>query len=402
MSDRSRIGVALVLSAAIHAWLLIVGTWGPSEPRSIEAPEVPLEVALVDLPPLDSPPPPVAEPAPVVPPPPAQEMALPESRIVPLPEAGQEIPSAEARFLSDRDNVVAEEMVRRGEALDRAGQDLDASEPAPDGPPQAEPGALVEARVGAQPDAASAAPPVERAALEPVPRDRETAAASDVPRGGEAAAQVPAADGRAIALADLMPRPGELAAAVPARDAPAEPREPALPPRGGRNLMPGRRLRFSSGSGISVALPSVRDGDVTLLNTKAHEFAPFVRRVATRVFQHLQIQLFDAARKQVSGNGEELALVRATMSADGRFLHAKLIENRSDTRLGVPRLLLNVVGPRTFFDDNPPPGAVADDGLIHFDLTIHLRVWSEDYRDPSSARRVPLTQFEGYFGTGLR
>lgn len=402
MSDRSRIGVALVLSAALHAWLLLVGAWAPREPRSIAASEAPLEVALVDLPPIAPPEPPAAEPAAAAPAAPAEAMALPESRVVPMPEAGQEIPSAEARFLSDRDNVVAEEMVRRGEALDRAGQDSDVSESSPDAQPEAKPQAMVEAPVAAESESEPAPPPVERAAVEPARAARHLAAAIEAPGGGEGVAQVPASEGRAIALADLMPRPGELAAAAPAREAPVEPHEPALPPRGGRNLMPGRRLRFSSGSGISVALPSVRDGDVTLLNTKAHEFAPFVRRVATRVFQHLQIQLFDAARKQVSGSGEELALVRATMSADGRFLHARLIENRSDTRLGVPRMLLNVVEPRTFFDDNPPPGAVAEDGLIHFDLTIHLRVWSEDYRDPSSARRVPLTQFEGYFGTGLR
>ncbi|MFN8642551.1 MAG: hypothetical protein U0802_13190 [Candidatus Binatia bacterium] len=38
-------------------------------------------------------------------------------------------------------------------------------------------------------------------------------------------------------------------------------------------------------------LPDVREGDITLLNTKAEMFAPFVRRVAVRVFQNFWISL---------------------------------------------------------------------------------------------------------------
>ena len=44
-------------------------------------------------------------------------------------------------------------------------------------------------------------------------------------------------------------------------------------------------------------LPDVREGDITLLNTKAELFSPFVRRVAVRVFGHLVILL----RRQLEG-----------------------------------------------------------------------------------------------------
>lgn len=389
-----------MLSALAHALVFLIGGLPGGEPRVLEPAEL-LEVALVDLPPAAPPSAPRAAEDGSEPP----AVAVPESRIVPMPEAGVELPSEDARFLSDRDNVVAEEMVRRGESLDRAGPGESESASAENdrSDSAAEAADLLPGRDRDQGQASVADEPPLVAAAPPAPAVAQREPSDRLPpiRTGDSGDNERPAE-RAIALADLMPRPGDLAAVPHGSEFPAERRAPATPARGARNLMPGRRLRFSSGSGIAAALPSVRDGDVTLLNTKAHEFAPFVRRVATRVFQHLQIELFAAVRRQVSGSGEEQALVRATMSADGRFLHAELVENRSDTRLAVPRMLLGVVGPRTFFDDNPPPGAVAEDGLIHFELTIHLRVWSEDRYDPSSSRRAPLTQFEGYFGTGLR
>jgi len=402
MSDRSRLGNALLLSLLLHFAVFLASDLRLVS-QDIPAQQEFLEVALVDMPPV-APPPAAVAPEPVAEAPSAVA-ALPESRIVPMPDAGVELPSDEARYLSDRDNVVPEESLRRGDSLDSGGPEApdetvaDAALEADDVEAEEVEAEEVRAEVAAQPAARDE--PAEPAEPQPEPRapvrDAPSAAPPDRSR------PPPATDegDRAIALADLMPRPGDLAAIPPRGEDPANRSDPARPARSNRDLLPGRRLRFSTGRGSAALLPNVRDGDVTLLNTKAHEFAPFVRRVATRVFQHLQIQLLDAARSQSAGSGEEHGLVRATMSADGRFLHATLVDARSDTRLSAPRVLLNVVGPRTFFDDNPPPGALADDGLIHFDLTIHLRVWSEQYPDGSGRRFTP-TMFEGYFGTGLK
>ena len=59
----------------------------------------------------------------------------------------------------------------------------------------------------------------------------------------------------------------------------------AAPPaaaRLGRSLDPVLRTR----SARSTSCPTCSEGDITLLNTKAEVFAPFVRRVAIRVFQN--------------------------------------------------------------------------------------------------------------------
>jgi len=389
MSDRARLSTALLFSILFHAALVSLLNGVRLLSAEIPAASELLDIDLIEMPAVASAPAPAppAPAAPVAEAPPAA--VVPESRIVPMPEAGREVPSEDARFLSDRDNVVDEESVRRGPSLDVAGQD----DPGQQEEEQAAAEPLAEDEA-IPPPAAEPVAPVERA---PAPRVGERSGSDAEP--GAAGAGAPRTAPRDIALADLLPRPGDIALADPrpAGGAPAE-EEPA-PAR--RDLLPGRRVRFSSGSGIATLLPSVRDGDVTMLNTKAHQFAPFVRRVATRVFQHVQIKVMESARRGAAGSGREFVVVRATMSPDGNFRHAVQREARSETRLSVPRLLLGVIGPRTFFDENPPPGAVSGDGDIHFDLTIDLRVWSEDYRDVDSARRVPLTQFEGYLGVSL-
>ena len=367
---------SLLLHAALVAWLQTARWVGVPEPA---LPAL-LDVDLLELPVPRPQPVPQAAPQDAVPvdEPPAAARLVPESRIVPMPEAGMEIPSEEARFLSDRDNVVERESVRRGDSLDLAGQDDPGAPEAEKKPARAE---LPDEPVGEPPPPAAPDPAV-------------SAAASSRPAVSEprvAAPPAPAASN--IELAQLLPRPRDIAAV---HEAPPAAREKA--PQ--RDLLPGRHVRFSSGSGIATLLPSVRDGDVTLLNTKAHAFAPFVRRVAVRVFQHLQIRLLEAARTSAAGSGTERAVVRATMRPDGSFRRAELRESRSDTRLSVPRVLVAVVEPRIFFDENPPPGAASADGDIHFDLTVELEVHSDAYRG-ESGRRVPLTQFEGYFGTAL-
>lgn len=407
MSDRSRLSTALLFSMLVHAVLLLTLNQSPLRSRDMPDLGEMFDVDLVELPPPRPAPAQPAEPPKQVAAAEPPRIAQPESRIVPMPEAGSDMPSEDARFLSDRDNIVEQETVRRGLSPDKAGQDkpgqseepevddpaLD-KEPVPPLPPPA-------------PEPPAQKPPAPKPAAGPArkapPPPAAVAARPVAPRPADSGARIAAAPGtgpRDLSLSDLLPRPGDVAladrgadggASVPEADAGAQQADER------RDLMPRRRVQFSSGSGIATLLPSVRDGDVTLLNTKAHKFAPFVRRVAVRIFQHLQIALLEAARRGAAGVGREVAVVRATMGTDGRFLRSELRESHSETRLSVPRLLYGLIGPKTFFDQNPPPGAVAADGDIHFDLTVDLRVWS----DGGATRGTPLTQFEGVLGVSL-
>ena len=158
-----------------------------------------------------------------------------------------------------------------------------------------------------------------------------------------------------------------------------------------------RREAFAVRPGINDFLPGVREGDITLLNTKAERFAPFVRRVAGRIFQHLDIRLRQSINQSGLRNGEEYAVVEAIMSKQGRLVSAKVVERQSTSMLNADRILLSVTEPETFFDANPPPGAEANDGNIHFILLVQLAV--QTVQDPRSGRVG--AGYHGIAGVGL-
>ena len=62
------------------------------------------------------------------------------------------------------------------------------------------------------------------------------------------------------------------------------------------------------------------------------------------------------------------------MNRRGEFLSARLIERETNTQLGVYKLLLTAARPDVFFDANPPSGAEAADGNIHFVLLVDLMI----------------------------
>jgi rhodanese-related sulfurtransferase len=102
-------------------------------------------------------------------------------------------------------------------------------------------------------------------------------------------------------------------------------------------------------------LPDIREGDITLLNTKAEVFAPFVRRVALRVFQNFWISL----KKDLSAaplTTQEEVEAEAVMDPRGEMIGFTVVSRSSRISLGSDRRLQQAcnVG---FFDRNPPPGA---------------------------------------------
>ncbi len=291
-------------------------------------------------------------------------LTLPERQIVAPPDAGEEVSPRKTRLLSDRDNQVREEMVLRADRYM---------------------------------DAARSAPPSEQ--KEGTER-RGGKIAVGQSRVGESSSKKPQAVDPQVAhlpkIDQLLPTLGDVAVAP----------GPPPTPSGGEAAGGGsaRRLLMDSGGptfslrpGTADFLPGIREGNVTLLNTKAERFAPFVRRVATRVFQHLDIRLRQAARAGNASAGREYAVVEAVMDREGRLVQARVVERQSTSTFGADRILLSTTTPETFFDANPPAGAEGSDGYIHFLLLIDLDIVTVP--DPRTGRVA--VGYRGIAGVGL-
>jgi len=371
--DESRLMWALALSILLHALLLTLLPILRRAQLTLPPPPALLDVDVLPPPqPKPAPPPPVAppppqaqpqpaQPAPAQPPPPP--IPVPKNQIVSPPDAGEEKPPENTRLLSDRDNTVKQESVHRSDS--------------PHEPTDKKKKAEAEAEEKAE------------AAAEPKPQHKAVErAAAPVAEARPRPAALPKLD-------QLLPGPGDLALA--AKDLPEEPTPaPARAAPVNRNLLASRGNTFSSFSGTSDYLPTLREGDITLLNTKAEMFAPFVRRVAMRVFQHLEIRLKQAIRGG-SGGGREFAVVEAVMNKQGQLVNARVVQRESNSTLAADRQLLAVTTPDVFFDSNPPPGAEANDGNIHFVLLVDLMV--QTYQNPRTG--APSAGYNGVAGVGL-
>ncbi|MCX8073289.1 MAG: hypothetical protein N3C12_12680 [Candidatus Binatia bacterium] len=354
----------LVASLLVHMMLLtsLRSSW-----FSIVPPQalLPIEVDLAPPPP--PPPAPKANELPLEPAPnaePAQpQLVLPERQIVNPPDAGEEATPRNTRLLSDRDNRVAEETVRRADRY------------------QEKPAKQAAATERRQKESAGAAAGSNRAS--------EHKAMKNPAPAGEQIAALPKLD-------QLLPNIGDVSLPAAAQPTPAE--------GGTSEAGPKRRLLLDSGGptfsvqpGTADFLPGIREGNITLLNTKAERFAPFVRRVAARVFQHLDIRLRQTARAGNASAGREYAIVEAIMDRQGQLVRARVVERQSTSTFGADRVLLSVTTPDTFFDANPPPGAEASDGYIHFLLLIDLDIVTVP--DPRSGRIA--VGYRGIAGVGL-
>ncbi len=389
-------GGAATLSLLLHALLLwLVATWTVANPESLE-PELdrvvvslqqPQPVAPPPPPPAQPPPPPQAAPQPEPPPqaiiepeaaepaepepepepeapepPPEVEIPLPEQQIVAMPDAGEEKPPPDTRFLSDRDNTVEEQTVLRGEPApsdDLEGDDVAASAP--------------EGESDKQQMAAA-----DRPDLPPQPAN-ETAGDGSGDKGRpipDLASLLPNALALARQQADAAPTPQDEAGGSPER---MERRRRAAA------WEPSTTLR-----GTLDHLPDVRAGNVTLLNTKAEVFAPFVRRVMLRVFQNLMILLRRAGPSLRPGVSEKIE-AEAIMSPEGHMIGLQVSIKSTSRSIGLDRMLTEACN-EAFFDRNPPPGAASADGNIHFVMQTMVQTF------PAAGQGVGLS---GLFGVGL-
>ena len=350
MNDRLRLSNAMMLSLLLHALVLSLAPGAfRSRPHLPSLAVSPLEVDLVTWTrPL---------PAPAAVPPPASVL-LPETQIVNPPDAGTEGVPRSARLLSDRDLTVEREQVRRGDGAKSRVEEV---------PQTAARTAVSKSRLPAG--------------------SRARGAENPAGAGADVLASIPP-------LGQLLPQPGDVAAGAGAQAAPEQQGEPE-----GRDfLATGEGSALLLRPGTRDFLPHIREGNITLLNTKAHAFAPFVRRVARRVFEHLAIAFNHAIRTRGIRPGRAAARVEAVMDRAGNFVDARLLERAGTNGLAVDRELLRVARPQTFFDENPPPGAEAEDGNIHFVLFLDLTV----YASPTVPAGRGVRGYRGIAGVGLR
>ncbi len=123
--------------------------------------------------------------------------------------------------------------------------------------------------------------------------------------------------------------------------------------------------------GSSDFLPNLPDGDITLLNTKASQFAVFVRRVALQVFGALRSSGWERLSASDIHAMQRSSVVRAILSKEG-----KLLSVRIETPSGSSRFdeVLKGAAQKGAADPHPPAGAEASDGNIHF--IFQARSWS--------------------------
>ena len=329
-------------------------------------PEQPKVVAKVELPPVAQPKTPEKTPED----PPKEEKAeekkskqpppepLPEQIVSPPDEVNDQVPER-TRFLSDRNTTAQEETVAVGTPLPASNPEKDEkkkSQPKKQPEPQKEPTKL-----------AALKPPLERSVTKKPPVENKPEEALKKKTSETAKPGAPKAPQR---IPQLFARPDDLLAQgfIKDRGKEQDQQNERRPPTGNELLAmapPMQRgfLSLPGPTGTPDHLPDVQQGQMTFLNTKAHRFAPFVRRVAQRVFQHLVIaqrrdlQLDDviAARDWVT--------IEAKLTVDGE-LSGLVLRSRSGS-YSIDESLLNACQ-QGAWDQNPPPDAQAEDGFIHF------------------------------------
>lgn len=352
----------LLFSLLLHLLLLLL--W-PQFKRAAAPPQEQL-TAVELLPPEAFTPPQVAQvPPQVQEPEPAEEQpkeeqqpppAVPEQQIVSVPdEVNDQVPD-QTRFLSDRNTAVKEQTVAVGTPLTKPPEEK--KQPTPDKADtvtQKEPTQLALNTPGR-----SRKPPVDN----PLEQALKDAKHKRSPLQGDPKARK--------AKPQLFARPDDvLAKGWLSTDGDAEDEEEAqrTPPSGNELLAmappPAREnfLTMPGPRGTLDFLPDVRKGNLTFLNTKASRFAPFVRRVAQRVFQHLLIRQRRNLQVDDVVAARNYVQLQAKLDDKG-ILRGVTLHTRSGS-YAVDESLLDACQ-QGAWDENPPPEAKSEDGFYHF------------------------------------
>jgi hypothetical protein len=325
---RRPFALAIAASVLVHALALLLMPL----PRggALPAPDLPLEVSLLQPEP----------PARKAPPAAARQMVAP-------PDTINDRPPDNPHFESDRDNTVEHETVNPG-VPNPGPEALPAPRPAAPQPPAA-----------AEKPVRAAKPP----AAAPAARDRQAAA-----KPVQAEPRHPPALGDLFASTDELVKAQQAQAkdATPAEDAATGRQRLALAvaPMAPEWALPGNR-------GTLDHLPDIQRGNVTLLNTKANEFSPFVRRVGERVFQHLIIRQRRLELQQIMSAHHPVQM-RAILDSHGQ-LKSVQIEGQSGSAT-MDDTLSDAVNTAAF-DNNPPKAAANASGDFEFVFQAQLRAY---------------------------
>ncbi len=119
---------------------------------------------------------------------------------------------------------------------------------------------------------------------------------------------------------------------------------------------------FAGQGGSPDLLPNIREGEITLLNTKASKYAVFVRRVAIQVFNELKNRAWKQLNYQevqkITGN----ATVIAKLDPEGNLVSTKLVTNSGSE---IFNSLIHTAVKDKARDPHPPESALVD-GQFHF------------------------------------
>jgi hypothetical protein len=141
-------------------------------------------------------------------------------------------------------------------------------------------------------------------------------------------------------------------------------------------------------------LADIPDGDVTLLNAKANKFAVFVRRVASQVFANLKGSGWHSLSVADINAIESEAIYEAVLSPKGNLISVTQID-KSGSRFFDQVLATSIQ--KGAKDPNPPAGAEAEDGNIHF--TFQAKSWVQIKNNPRTG--TPVQRRWLLLGTGL-
>ena len=134
----------------------------------------------------------------------------------------------------------------------------------------------------------------------------------------------------------------------------------------------GSSAAFVGQNGVPDYLPGVRDGDITLLNTKADKYAVFVRRIATQVFNEIKRNEWQSITFSEIQSMNSPTTIRAVLSPTGKLLNINLEQSSTSSAFDSIVLKSTTSGAH---DPNPPIEARASDGNFHF--IFIARTWSK-------------------------
>lgn len=156
----------------------------------------------------------------------------------------------------------------------------------------------------------------------------------------------------------------------------------------------GSGAQFLGLSGTTDYLPNLPDGDITMLNAKADQYAVFVRRVATQVFSQLRTVGWESMRAEDILNISGYSTVRAVLSPSGELLSVILISESGSRRFD--SVLVDATK-RGATDPHPPKGAESSDGKIRF--IFQSKSWVQGGSNPRTG--APIERRWLLLSTGL-